>query len=289
MAEPNFKPRGTSVQPIALLLTVWPHTFNCASEAPQKSLRLSRSAAIEAVYGNFLEKTKPEWLDQARHFCRPAGIRIVAWGPSVLCVEAKSPARASGAASQLATLGFKPIASEDDAKAGILSLSKDPDVIQAKITSFDLSRRRWDERIEPLIWAGYAIVFLAPQVLAIAHVIRRGSLSHLAQGLLSLLLEVRMWGWRIEIVPSEIRVWRAYRWTAIRWNQIVAVESIPANWGRDQESVLLKVESCPAVTLGTFACPFARNLQRPLASRTRPALPRQRWIGLYFRRTCRKG
>lgn len=109
----------------------------------------------------------------------------MAWGPSVLCVEAKSPARASGAASQLATLGFKPIASEDDAKAGILSLSKDPDAIQAKITSFDLSRRRWDERIEPLIWAGCAIVFLAPQVLAIAHVIRRGSLSHLAQGLLS--------------------------------------------------------------------------------------------------------
>ena len=71
-------------------------------------------------------KEKPAWLQEATTFCRNSGIKIVAWGPDVLVVEAKSEDRAKEIASQLWQLGFKAINDEADAYAGLLSLSKKP-------------------------------------------------------------------------------------------------------------------------------------------------------------------
>lgn len=84
-----------------------------------------------------------------RAFCRNAGIKIMAWGPNLLTVEAKSHDGAEQIASQLGQLGFKAIPDEDDAYAGMLSLSKNPSAIQTKIVSLDIARRRWVEQIEP--------------------------------------------------------------------------------------------------------------------------------------------
>jgi hypothetical protein len=68
-------------------------------------------------------KDNPAWLEQTREFCRTAGISIAAWGPHALVVEAKSPERATEIANELANFGFKPIQDEDDAYAGLLTLS----------------------------------------------------------------------------------------------------------------------------------------------------------------------
>jgi hypothetical protein len=69
-------------------------------------------------------REKPAWLQEATAFCHNLGIKIVAWGPDVLVVEAKSEDRAKEIASQLWQLGFKAINDEGDAFAGLLSLSK---------------------------------------------------------------------------------------------------------------------------------------------------------------------
>jgi hypothetical protein len=66
---------------------------------------------------------KPGWLEGTREFCRGAGISIMAWGPKSLVVEAKSPQRADEIARQLANLGFEAVQDEDDACAGLLTLS----------------------------------------------------------------------------------------------------------------------------------------------------------------------
>jgi hypothetical protein len=81
-------------------------------------------------------KEKPAWLDETRKFCGERGIKIMAWGPDMLTVEAKSPDRAKEIAAQLIQLGFKVIEDKDDAYPGMLSLSQNPEAIQAKIASF---------------------------------------------------------------------------------------------------------------------------------------------------------
>ena len=86
-------------------------------------------------------KQDPSWLQQTRDFCQTSGITIVGWGPDMLTVEAKSEARASEIAAQLGQLGFKAILDEDNAYAGLLDLSKNPEVIQAKKAALDVSRR----------------------------------------------------------------------------------------------------------------------------------------------------
>jgi hypothetical protein len=68
-------------------------------------------------------KEKPAWLDQTRDFCRSQGITIAAWGPRAVVVEAKSPERAEEISTQLANFGFKAVPNEDDAYAGLLTLS----------------------------------------------------------------------------------------------------------------------------------------------------------------------
>lgn len=72
-----------------------------------------------------MDKKDPSWLENAREFCRSAGISIMAWGPRVLVVEAKSAERAREIAAQMEPLGFEAIEDDADRQAGMLSLSKD--------------------------------------------------------------------------------------------------------------------------------------------------------------------
>ena len=69
---------------------------------------------------------EPDWLPQVRDFCRGAAIKIMAWGPDTLVVEAKSPEIAIQISHQLRQLGFKAIKDESDSYAGILTLSLKP-------------------------------------------------------------------------------------------------------------------------------------------------------------------
>jgi triphosphoribosyl-dephospho-CoA synthetase len=68
----------------------------------------------------------PDWLPQARESCRNAKIKIMAWGPDTLVVEAKSPEIASWISQQLRQLGFKAVEDESDRYAGILTWSLVP-------------------------------------------------------------------------------------------------------------------------------------------------------------------
>ena len=68
----------------------------------------------------------PDWLPQVRELCRNAKIKIMAWGPETLVVEAKSQEIASQISHQLRQLGFKVIEDEADSYAGILTLSLTP-------------------------------------------------------------------------------------------------------------------------------------------------------------------
>jgi hypothetical protein len=136
--------------------------------------------------------------------------------------------------------------------------AKNPAAIEARIASFDISRRRWDEQIEPLIWA-VGTLLLVPGLSTNA-----GRYPHgvaLPLGVLSLALFFwdgrRIWGWRLEMLPDRLRVRRGFCWSTIPWEQILTVESV----GRgNQERVVVKLTS-HSEYLGTFNCAFARNLR----------------------------
>ncbi len=219
-----------------------------------------------------MTKEKPAWLQEARAFCRGAGIKILAWGPDMLTVEAKSQDRATEVASHLGQLGFKTIENEDDASAGMLSLSRNPAAVQARVASFDVSRRRWDEQIEPLIWVLCSLLLVAR-----AETWRYPYWLTLPLGALSLVMFFwsgsNIWGWRLEILPEGLRVRRRFRWTTIPWGQIKTVESIAT--GRSQGRVVLALVSHSSEQLGTFNDAFARNmrdrLRNEIAQRRQPA------------------
>jgi hypothetical protein len=63
----------------------------------------------------FSRSKNPRWLDSA--------IIIVGWGPHALVVEAKSSELAAEISTQLANIGFQPVADPEDRYAGILTLS----------------------------------------------------------------------------------------------------------------------------------------------------------------------
>jgi hypothetical protein len=205
-------------------------------------------------------KQNPAWLQETRDFCGNSGIKIVGWGPELLTVEAKSEARASEIAAQLGQLGFEPIPDEDNVYAGLLDLSKNPAAILAKKASLDVSRRLWDEQIGPLIWA-VGSLSLVPSLLG-----DRGRTPHLVSipiGLMSLGMffwEVRrIWGWKLEILPEELRVRRNFRWSTIPWKQIEGVANVKA--GVSNEVVVIKLVSHKSERLGSFGCAFARRLR----------------------------
>lgn len=208
-------------------------------------------------------KEQPAWLDETRAFCNGASIKIVAWGPDLLTVEAQSPDRSSRIASQLGQLGFHVVENEDNAYAGLLDLSKNPGALQSKLASFDISRRRWDEQIEPLVWAIGSLLLLPLNT-------REPRFATVSLGFLSLALffwdAMRIWGWRLELLPEVLRIRRNYSWATIPWEQITAIESKPANWGRNQETIVLQLVTHSSENLGTFGVGFARNLRDRLRS-----------------------
>ncbi len=211
-----------------------------------------------------MSKNTPDWLPEAREFCRNSGIKILGWGPDMLTVEAKSEDRAKEIASQLAQLGFEAIQDEDNAYAGMLDLSKNPEAIHARIASIDVSRRRWVEQIVPLIWAFVSLVALV----ADPHVktIRYPYWVTLPIGLLAMALFLReagrIWGWRLEILPDQLRVRRYYRWSTIPWSQIRTIETRTRYIrGAGQTKVTLSLASSPPFRVGTFDDVFARILR----------------------------
>jgi hypothetical protein len=229
-----------------------------------RSLQIHHYTSRMAIFSR--KKEKPAWLDQTRDFCRTAGINIVGWGPHALVVEAKSPERSAEIARQLASLGFKVMEDANDAYAGLLTLSNDSDAIQAMVASrlatVDISRRPWQEQIEPLIW-GLCAFFLfvgldtnRPERYWI----------RLTVALIALLLffwdGARIWGWRLQLLPESLNVRRYFRWTSIPWTTVQSVESIDV--GRRQERVVLMLKSNAAESLGTFFDIFARNLRARL-------------------------
>jgi len=177
----------------------------------------------------------------------------------MLTVEAKSEERAKEIASQLGQLGFSTVKNDDDAYAGLLNLSRNPAAVETKIASFDISRRPWDEQIEPLIWALGASLLLPSLVTNSA---RYPYWVTLPLGALSLVLFSwdgrRIWGWRLETLPAALRVRRGFRWTTIPWDPIRDVKSMQK--GR-QGSVAVELASHHYEQLGTFKDSFARNLR----------------------------
>jgi len=183
------------------------------------------------------------------------------WGPDMLTVEAASPARAKEIAGELGQLGFKAIENEDEAYAGMLSLSKNPAAFQAKIATFDISRRRWDEQIVPFLWA-LGTLLLWPGLYTERESGMRWVMLPL--GVLSVFLLVwdglRIWGWRLELLSEGLRLRQRFQWQIIPWEQIQKVESQPLGTG-NRERVILKLASHASEDLGTFNCAFSRNLR----------------------------
>lgn len=235
----------------------------CLRGRKARVINLDVSESTMAIFARMSKKT-PTWLPEAREFCRNSGIKILGWGPDMLTVEAKSEDRAKEIASQLSQLGFKPIPNEDNAYAGLLDLSKNPDAIDAKIASIDISRRRWVEQIVPLIWAFVSLValFADPRV----KTVRYPYWVTLPIGLLAMVLFLReagrIWGWRLQMLPDQLRVRRYYRWSTIPWMQIRAVETRTRYArGAGQTTVTLSLASGPPFRVGRFGDAFARILR----------------------------
>jgi hypothetical protein len=202
---------------------------------------------------------KPPWLDETVDFCRRAGISVVGWGPNMLTVEAHSLDRAAEVAEQLRKLGFQVVKDKDDEDAGLLSLSQDPAALQTaihqQVSTFDISRRRWVERVEPVFWLiGSSLLVAGPTSrtpFGFAH----------ALGFISIVAffwdGARIWGWRLELLPTGLRIRRYFRWATIPWDQIHSVESVSA--GRRQEALVLKLASRKSEWLGKFDVVYARN------------------------------
>jgi hypothetical protein len=211
-----------------------------------------------------MKKADPEWLAEARGFCRQAGITIMAWGPDMLTVEAQSPDRAKGIASQLGQLNFKPIEDEDDAVAGLLSLSRNPAASCASprknLALVDISRRPARERVAPLLegllclWLFWFGITEAPP----------GSRRFVALAFLCLAIllwdGVRLLGWRLQMSSEELRVRRYFRWSAIPWRQIRSVELTGAR-SPYQQGVTLTLAPKGRFRIGAFGCSFALALR----------------------------
>lgn len=211
-----------------------------------------------------MSKSNPDWLPQIRDFCRGAGIKIMAWGPDLVTVEAKSPERAKEIASQFASLGFKPIQNEDDAYAGLLDLSRNPDAVQAvrtpKTVSVDITRRPRVERISLLVLVPiiFVVVFSAFSPRAKAYPSWYLFLFATVMAILFVAEGTRIWGWRLAFLPDGLRIRRRYRWTTIPWEKIRGVESVSAGRFQERVSVTLGHSS---ERLGTFGFIFARSLR----------------------------
>ncbi len=211
-----------------------------------------------------MSKRNPAWLPEARELCRTTGIKIAAWGRDTLVVFADSPERANQIAPRLAPLGFQPIEDEDDARAGLLTLSRNPAATRAaqregRRRYGDFSRRPAIDRFTPLFEAGFAVIsfwVIATQPL------QKAGLSW-ALGPIFVLLFLwdgtRIWGWKLQVLPAELRVRRNFLWSSIPWTQIRGIDVSPT--GRYQETVTLTFTSDAPLRLGRFGYVFARALR----------------------------
>ncbi|MGA8034369.1 MAG: hypothetical protein WB985_00225 [Candidatus Acidiferrales bacterium] len=202
----------------------------------------------------------PVWLPQTRQYCKCAGIRIVGWGPNLLTVEAKSDARAKDIASQLDSFGFHPLASDDNAHAGLLDLSKDPEAVIAQIRSYDVTQPCWQDAAQPVIW-GVCSLLLIPGLAGSDPREPYWLIAPLGIGALVMFLHeaARIWGWRAEFTDGAFRVRRNFRWETILWERIASVHTKDAP-GRE-DTVRLMLIPREQLTIGTFYAPFARALR----------------------------
>ncbi len=211
-------------------------------------------------------KEKPDWLQEAREFCRSAGIEVYGWGPDTLTVKAESPERTNQAISQLRPLGFEPIEDEDDTQAGMLLLSRNPVATRANQSesraSFDLSKQPLVRRVVPAFEAALSIACFWFSTTQAAP----KSWFDAAIGAIFLIIFLwdggRVWGWGLQMSPGELRVRRYFRWRAIPWAQIRDVET-RTKYARGTAFVTLTVAlaSKSRLHVGTFGGPFASALR----------------------------
>jgi hypothetical protein len=220
-----------------------------------------------------MSKSDAAWLLEAREFCRSTGITIVGWGPNMLTVEAKSPDRAKQIASQLGQCGLKTVENEDDAYAGLLNLSPDPEAILAIEQKFqnrygDFSRRPLIDLLTPAFELSFSLFFLRASIVTGA----RQSWKFAVLGSVLLLLFLwdgcRIWGWNLQISAQELRVRRYFAWKAIPWTDIRSVQARAG--GRYQETVTLTLVSDESLNLGRFGFLFARALRDRLRQQISP-------------------
>jgi hypothetical protein len=224
-------------------------------------------------------KANPPWLPQAREFCRANGITVMGWGPNLLTVEAKSPGRAAQIASQLAQLGFKTIPNEDDAYAGMLDLSPDPDAIRShlasRLASVDISRRPLQERIIPLIWALGWLLLLHGAIQNNHDGDKWPSLVIGAMGVALFFWDgARIWGWKLETTSPSLRVRRFYRWSDFPWERIRSVNITEETRGSRRQIVVLDLAPRSTEKLGAFYGPFAEDLRDRLRNELSKHAPR---------------
>jgi hypothetical protein len=208
----------------------------------------------------------PDWLPEAREFCQRAGIEVYGWGPDTLTVKADSPEPAEQVASGLRPLGFEPVKDEDDAHASTLLLSRNPAATRAKQNgsraSFDLSKQPLIQRIVPIFEAALSLTFFWFSTT------RPAPKSWLMAAVGSIFLAIflweggRVWGWGLQMSPEELRVRRYFRWSAIPWAQIRAVEA-KTKYARGAAfvTVTLVLASKSRLRVGTFGDSFASALR----------------------------
>jgi len=221
----------------------------------------------------------PPWLAPARDFCRANGITVMGWGPNMLTVEAKTPERAAQIASKLAPLGFKPVPNEDDAYAGMLDLSPDPDAVRSHLTSrlasVDISRRPLQERMTPLIWA-LGWILLVHGATQNNHDGQKW--VRLAVGTLGVALffwdGARIWGWKLEIRSSSLRVRRFFHWSDFPWERIRSVNVTEETRNSMHQIVVLDLTPRSIEKLGAFYRPFAEDLRDRLRNELAKHAPR---------------
>jgi len=203
-------------------------------------------------------KGKPDWLDEARAFCRDRKINIAAWGPDLLTVESGSPERDREVASQFAQIGFHVVENAESSEAGLLDLSRNPEAIRNAIASSNISRRPLGELIVPVVPAALSASVLFLSFRPSAPNPALGVLLGLAFALWFAWYAFTAWTWRLELLPEGLRIRRYGRWAMIPWNQIRAVDSHSA--GR-RVSVMLELESHSPEKLGMFVYSFGINLR----------------------------
>jgi hypothetical protein len=211
-----------------------------------------------------MSKEKPPWLQATREFCGSVGIEICGWGTDTLVVKTVSRDDAAQVASQFRSLGFEPIEDEDDASAGLLTLSRVPAATLAKqqcgqSSSTDISRPPSTERITAAVLAslGICVILFAAGSALISFSSRSGSwFSLFGLGAMMILLATGSGlTWKLQITPTKLLIRRWLPWSAIPWSQIRSVQMGEASRGRRR--VMLVLMSDSTLNLGTFPGSFA--------------------------------